>query len=268
MSGSLAASLDYMDTNASESDASRVFHDAFAPHYDDFTAGYQAASWTGKLLGLAQLHGAPDRGRLLDVGCGTGKSFLAMIDRGWEVVGCDVSPAMLEVAAGKVGEEVRLAVADARDLPSLGRFDLVWALNDTFNYMMSTAELERALAGAKRNLDSEGVLLFDLNTLATFRSSFSSVETREAGGRRMTMRGQAQSGLGPGSLFEAHFEAEAEADPAAAPVDRQRHFLEAQALAAIERVGLDCLDVWGDYEGEQSQPLDEERHQKAIYVVR
>jgi hypothetical protein len=39
-------------------------------------------------------------------------------------------------------------------------------------------------------------------------------------------------------------------------------------LEALDAAGLECVGVWGDYEGEQDQPLDEGRHQKAIYVAR
>src|ERR1044072_2967846 len=100
------------------SDEAKDFYEAFAPHYDDFTAGYQAAPRTAKLLALAQGHGAPTQGRMLDIGCGTGKSFLAMIDRGWAVTGCDISPAMLAVARDKAKGKVTLEVADVRRLPT------------------------------------------------------------------------------------------------------------------------------------------------------
>jgi SAM-dependent methyltransferase len=252
-----------MGTLISESD--HAGYGAFASHYDDYTAGYRAASWTGKLLGLAQRHGAPQRGRLLDVGCGTGKSFLPMIERGWEVTGCDVSPAMVAIAKKKVGGSARLEVLDARGLPTLGRFDLVWALNDTLNYMLSEDELVLALLGAKRNLVPGGVLLFDLNTLSMCRAVATEDESCEVGGRQIRWTALSAD-FGPGGTCAARFEVLG--DPEATELHRQRHFPEAQVLAAIERAGLECLGVWGDYEGRQEQPLDEERHQKAIYIVR
>ncbi len=40
-------------------------------------------------------------GRLLDLGCGTGRLLLAMAQRGWWTLGVDLSPEMLRVAADK-----------------------------------------------------------------------------------------------------------------------------------------------------------------------
>ncbi len=49
---------------------------------------------------------------------------------------------------------------------------------------------------------------------------------------------------------------------------RQRHFPEAEVLAALEGAGLECLDVYGHgLDGIPTQPL-EPTHTKAIYVAR
>ena len=41
--------------------------------------------------------------RVLDVACGTGKSFMPFLARGWDVTACDLSPAMLARAATVAG---------------------------------------------------------------------------------------------------------------------------------------------------------------------
>jgi SAM-dependent methyltransferase len=240
-------------------------YDTFAPVYDDYTAGYQAERWTGRLAALAQKRGAPERGRLLDVGCGTGKSFLPMIERGWEVTGCDVSAAMLEAARLKVGGDVRLEVADMRELPEFGAFDLVWALNDAINNLLGEEEVVAALRGMKRNLAPGGVILFDLNTLSLCRLIAAEDEVREVDGGEVRWTGLGEGEFEPGGFCESRLEISGAEETAF--VHRQRHFPEAQAIAAIEAAGLECLDVFGDYEGAQDKPLDEERHQKAIYLA-
>jgi SAM-dependent methyltransferase len=240
-------------------------YDTFAPVYDDYTASYMAKRWTGRLAALAQQRGAPERGRLLDVGCGTGKSFLPMIERGWEAMGCDVSAAMLEKARLKVGDEVRLEVADMRELPEFGAFDLVWALNDAVNNLLSTEEVVSALQGMKRNLAAGGVVLFDLNTISLCRLIAAENEVREVDGGEVRWTGLGKGEFEPGGLCESRLEVSGDEDTAF--VHRQRHFPEQEVIAAIAAAGLECLDVFGDYEGAQDKPLDEEHHQKAIYIA-
>lgn len=240
-------------------------YETFAPYYDACTVGYLAERWTGRLAALAEGCGVAGK-RLLDVGCGTGKSFVPMLERGWEVVGCDLSPAMLEIAREKVGEEVRLEIADVRELPVFGEFDLVWALNDTLNNLLSASELRAAVEGMGRNLAPDGAILFDLNTLMLHRQIHEPrTEGHEVDGVKMSWTGLATEEVKAGSTWESRFEIDG--NPTAAHTHRQRHFSEAEVLAAIETAGLKPLGVWGDYEGAQDQPLDEERHQKAIYIA-
>jgi SAM-dependent methyltransferase len=248
-------------------------YEAYAPVYDLFTAHHDYEAWLADLLGAGELRGLTGR-RLLDVGCGTGKSFLPVLPRGWEVTGCDISPAMLDLARKKVGKEVRLEVADMRELPVFGEFDLAWCLDDAINYLLSTDELERGLAGMRANLAPTGLLMFDVNTLLAYRTFFAETEVIERGGQRLVWTGRTPAEVEPSSICESTLKASS-LDPAEGGGEtiehdhRQRHFPEAEVLAAIERSGLECLDVYGHgYDGVFKQPLDESVHTKAIYVAR
>lgn len=252
-------------------DAERAY-EALAPDYDGFTAHHDYELWLGRILPRIESHGIAGR-RLLDVACGTGKSFIPLLEKGWEVTGCDLSPAMIEVARAKVGGRVELVVADMRELPVLGGFDLVSCLGDAVNYLLTTEDLERALTGMRRNLGAAGLLAFDVDTLATYRSFFTEEVVIERGGRRMTWHGLGSPEQPAGTTFEARLEVEPldpDAGPAPAPsVHRLRHFTEAEVLAAIAASGLECIDVFGhDDTVVPEQPLDEVRHSRAVYVAR
>lgn len=246
-------------------------YEAIAPVYDDFTAHHNYELWLGELLPRLRRHGLSGT-RLLDVGCGTGKSFLPMLEWGWKVTACDLSPAMLELARAKAGDAAKLSVADMRELPDLGEFDLVWALDDAVNYLLSGEELGAALSGMRANLAPSGLLMFDVNTLYAYRSFFAETQRVERGGRRLVWRGKASSDTAPGSISEARFEVEPITEgvaPVQTHVHRQRHFPEAEVLGLIEAAGLECLDVFGHgFDAVLEQPLEELVHTKAIYMAR
>lgn len=249
-----------------------VAYEAMAPAYDAFTAHHDYEAWLGSLLEVLEKHGVSGK-RLLDVGCGTGKSFIPMLEKGWEVSACDLSASMVEIAREKVSEQATLAVADMRELPTFGEFDVVWCIDDAVNYLLSVDEMEQALAGMRRNLAAGGLLLFDLNTLLAYRTFFAEEAVIEREGVRMTWKGMTSPEAEPKVIAEASFAAEP-LDSAAGPsipaeIHRERHFPEAEVLAALEQAGLECLGVYGQYQdGVPRQPLDETRHFKAIYVSR
>ncbi len=245
-------------------------YEAIAPVYDDFTAHHDYELWLGNLLPKVRGHGLRGR-RLLDVGCGTGKSFLPMLERGWEVTACDISPSMLELARAKAGDAVQLSVADMRELPVYGEFDLVWCLDDAVNYLLSGEELGRALSGMGANLAPGGLLMFDVNTLQSYRTFFAEEQRVERGGQRLVWRGQGDGAAQPGTIGEARFEAEPVDGGAAVEthVHRQRHFPEAEVLEQLAASGLECLDVYGHgYDAVPKQPVEELVHSKMVYIAR
>jgi SAM-dependent methyltransferase len=262
--------------------SARRAYEALAPLYDAFTASHDYELWLGQLLPVLQAHGLPSRGRLLDVACGTGKSFLPMVSRGWSVAGCDISPAMIEIAREKVSEgatPVDLMVADMRSLPLLGEFDLAWCLTDALNYLLSAEDLASALRSMARNLVPGGLVAFDVNTLLSFRTFFAERTVVEHDGLRLIWSGLGDREDSGGRFASATFEVQpldtgdAEAARRAVGLPRETHrqrlFPEPEVASALEEAGLECLDVYGHhYDAVFERPLGEDRHTKAVYVAR
>jgi SAM-dependent methyltransferase len=69
------------------------------------------------------------RGRVLDVGCGTGEHALLAAERGLDATGIDAAPTTIRLAKAKAAQralDAHFAVWDALDLPALGeQFDTV-----------------------------------------------------------------------------------------------------------------------------------------------
>src|SRR4029077_14008494 len=120
-------------------DPALAAYEAFAPVYNDFNHSNDYEKWLGlSLLPELRNHGLREGGAALDIGCGTGRAFGPLLRRGWRVHGCDLSAGMLDFAAKEGGGDVVLQVADMRELPYLGDFDLVLTLNAPMNYLLGT----------------------------------------------------------------------------------------------------------------------------------
>ncbi len=110
-------------------EAVRAAWDAAAEPFDDqpdhglLDPAVRAAWWS--LLSQV-LPSAP--ARVLDVGSGTGSVAVLLAERGYEVVGVDLAPRMVDRAARKArghAVPVDFRVGDASQPPVEGRFDVV-----------------------------------------------------------------------------------------------------------------------------------------------
>ena len=249
-------------------DATKQAYEVLAPSYDAFTLGfgYKYETWTATLLAKAEEEGLQGN-RLLDVACGTGFSFIPLLERSWQVTGCDISAAMIEAARAKVGERAELVVADMRELPVLGEFDLIWAINTPLIYLLSQEELEAALAGMRRNLAPGGLVLFDAMTMKTTRKFFSERFEVEREGKRFSWTGKLGADeLRPGMVGGGRLEEEGKPD--LAQDHAMRHFTEDETRAAIAAAGLRCERVFGEKDGQLQADLDEDEHPIAVYFCR
>jgi SAM-dependent methyltransferase len=246
-------------------DPALAAYEAFAPIYDEFNASNDYEMWLGRaLLPELRKHGLREGGRALDVGCGTGRAFGPLLRRGWRVSGCDLSPAMLNVAAREGGAAVDLQVADMRELPRFGDFDLVLSLNDSVNYLLGDEDLVLALAGMRANLAEDGLLVFDVNSRSTYASGVSEVREVEHEGSRWVWSGR-------GEIAPSVYEAEIAGDRLAEPIRHLERFRsQIEVTEAMRAAGLQTVGAFGMSEanGEVvlTAPLDEGRDYKLIFI--
>jgi SAM-dependent methyltransferase len=253
-------------------DEAALAYDSLAPHYDFLTQHYGHERWLERLEDLARAHGLVGH-RVLDVACGTGKSFLPLLGRGYRVTGCDISEEMLVVAREHVDDEVELFQADVRDLPAVGPFDLVTWLNDAVNYLLGDEDLDRAIASIARTMAPGGLLVFDANTLASHQDAFTSAFVAEQDDVFLCWHGQQLDAERPGR-------------PAMATVEiferdgidgwsrrrsehRQRWWGEPDVRRACEGAGLTLAAVRGQHQGARLDlEADEDVHNKIVYLAR
>jgi SAM-dependent methyltransferase len=106
---------------------------------------------------------------VLDLGCGTGQLGLYFLERGYRVVGLDLSNDMLEYARENCADylgntHARFERADITKFSMADRFGLVVSTYDALNHLESFDALRQCFRSVFPVLVDEGKFIFDLNT--------------------------------------------------------------------------------------------------------
>ncbi len=245
-------------------------YDALAPVYDLLTAGHGHDRWLRALERLALDHGLRGR-RLLDVGCGTGSSFLVLLRAGYRVTACDLSPAMARRARARARGRATVHVADVRRLPRWGSFDLVTFLDDGLNHLTEPDDVVRALRRMRANLAERGLLVLDVNTHAAYRTAPDLVAADDD--RFVVWRGRLATLPAPGGVADVVVEV-FERLPGDDVWRRRchrhphRHYPLAQLRELVTQAGLRVVAVRGQRPGAVlDEHVDEEVHPKAVFLL-
>jgi SAM-dependent methyltransferase len=245
----------------------REAYDLLSDHYDELTEHHRYEEWFDQLMPALEEAGLSGN-RLLDLGCGTGKSTMPLVARGWEATAVDVSPGMLRELERKAGGRVEVHEADIADLPTLGEFDLVLCLGEGMNYVAPDGGFPKALRGVSRNLAPGGLCLFDLHTLYSYETFYAQKDVTPANGVTTIWTGQVTGRAVPGELATATMEIATADGEQISSTHRQRHVSEPEAIGAMAEAGLECVAVYGhDHSGVLEQPLDQHRHTKGIFIA-
>lgn len=135
--------------------------EVFARYYDWDTSG--ETEDLEFYLNYASRTGSP----VLDLACGTGRIALALASSGYEVVGLDVSKAMLLRAEEKARlsgslDRVRFVQRDMRDFELGQHFALAAVGLNSFMHLSKPADHQRALRRIRDHLVPGGLLILDL----------------------------------------------------------------------------------------------------------
>ncbi|MBN1658896.1 MAG: class I SAM-dependent methyltransferase [Anaerolineae bacterium] len=104
---------------------------------------------------------------ILELACGTGRVLLPLARAGFEIVGVDLSPAMLEIARRKVAHEglqerVTLVQQDMRVLALDRQFNMVLVAVNSFSHLLTLDDQLATLSRVREHLRPGGLLFLDL----------------------------------------------------------------------------------------------------------
>lgn len=125
--------------------------------------GKFARDSTPGLLRLLQQHGIRE-GPIVDLGCGSGIWAKELVDCGYQVIGVDISPAMIELARERVPDaQFHIGSFVAFQTPVCRA---VTALGEVFNYLIDPNNSLRTLGQVCKRifeaLTPKGILIFDV----------------------------------------------------------------------------------------------------------
>lgn len=119
------------------------------------------AHYVERLIGRA----APKSMDILDLGCGTGIHARCLAERGFKVLGVEISDEMFSKAKKRqIDASGCFAVerGDARTFRSNLRFDVVISLFHVVSYLISPEDLDCFFKTAAHHLREDGCLIFDV----------------------------------------------------------------------------------------------------------
>ena len=176
------------DVTASGSDGSAEYtvqtqYEGLATIYDFVMRHVDYHEWVGYVSDLFDRFQARPR-HLVDLACGTGTATVEFHHLGYRVSGVDISPMMIDVARRKVasrGLDVRFDTGDLRSLAGHGPFDGAVCLYDSFNYLLSLAEIDRTLTAVADILEPGSLFVFDICTESNSLRYFGDTHGTESG---------------------------------------------------------------------------------------
>ena len=138
--------------------------DGIAEGWLDAQEPHDAARSEAQIDGLLQLLGPAPR-RVLDLGCGAGRTLIPIARRGHHVIGLDRSSAALSRCEAALGEHAtaRLIETDFRqpwpspDAP----FDMICCLGNTFMTLTEVDMAVEVLARGVASLEGDGLFVID-----------------------------------------------------------------------------------------------------------
>jgi ubiquinone/menaquinone biosynthesis C-methylase UbiE len=103
---------------------------------------------------------------ILEIGSGTGRVMIPLVEAGYRIVGVDESPEMLQIARDGLvrnpAERWQVIEADARALDLPERFGMAFIALNTFLHNLTRESQLGMLASVRRHLHPDGILIVDL----------------------------------------------------------------------------------------------------------
>jgi len=141
-----------------------LIYNKYGEYYDLI---YSTKNYDGECKGLINYFRKFAKGQIksiLDIGCGTGNHCIRFAEKGYDVIGIDLSEIMIKQAKRKAKEKdlpVKFFVQDMRKFNLEKKFDAILCLFGTFGYCIKDDEILATLKRVRKHLKRNGLFIFD-----------------------------------------------------------------------------------------------------------
>ena len=140
----------------------------FAYYYDALTGNIDYRKRAEYFDSIIKKFGGKQGGILLDLACGTGLLSEEFAEMGYDVIGIDNSPDMLNEALDKKfesGHNIQYLCQDMRKLDMFGTIDVTISALDSLNHLESPQDLKQVFERVSLFSEPGGLFIFDMNTV-------------------------------------------------------------------------------------------------------
>ncbi|OGS46455.1 MAG: hypothetical protein A3K66_00465 [Euryarchaeota archaeon RBG_16_67_27] len=130
----------------------------------DYLKQYVHADTPREVDGIERILHLREGARVLDLACGAGRHAIELARRGHDVVGFDLSEALLRearAAARKARARATFVRGDMRELPYRAEFDAAISMFTSFGYFDRSEDDRKVLSGVARALRRRGKFLME-----------------------------------------------------------------------------------------------------------
>ncbi len=200
------------------------------------------------------------KGKVLEVGVGTGRLFMNALNKGADIHGIDISRHMLDVLGKKLGNDqsYRISLQNIIDFSFDFKFDLVMAPFRVFMHLPDKNDQIRALNNVCKHLNRNGRFIFDtfvpdLGQLINGIKDQTDYEGEYEPGKRIKRVVSTNPDL-INQLINVHFHLEWDENDKVEHEDWQvplRFFFRYELEHLIERSDFKEYKIFGDYRGNE-----------------
>lgn len=142
----------------------------FALRYDELTENVDYKVRSDYISDFFNKLGLSEDASLLDLACGTGTMSLLFKEKGYRVIGVDLSSEMLSIADNKAKGAIPFIRSEIQNFSLTEPVDACICCLDSINHLNSIKDVKKTFECIYNALNENGILIFDVNTVYKHRN--------------------------------------------------------------------------------------------------